>query len=72
MSSAVKLSNTIVSDARIQGKVFHRSIAGQIEHWAHIGKIAEENPDFTYAFIRNLLISLEEAKVGKVEPYQFD
>lgn len=72
MSLAVKLSDNIVSDARIQGKVFHRSIAGQIEHWAHIGKIAEENPELTYSYIRNLLISIEEAKSGKVEPYQFD
>ena len=23
------------------------SVAGQIEHWAKIGKIAEENPDLT-------------------------
>lgn len=72
MSSAVKLSASIVSDARIQGKAFHRSVAGQIEHWAHIGKILEENPDFTYSFIKNLLVSMEEANAGLVEPYYFD
>jgi hypothetical protein len=32
--------------------VYTRSVSMQIEHWARIGKIAEENPDLPYAFIR--------------------
>lgn len=60
MSYAVKLSDHIVFDARIMAKVFNRSLAGQIEYWAKIGKIAEENPDLSYDFIKNLLISMEE------------
>jgi len=30
----------------------NHSIAKQIEHWARIGRIAEENPDLTYEFIK--------------------
>ena len=72
MSTAVKLSESIVSEAKIMSKALNRSIAGQIEHWAKIGKIAEENPDLTYEFIKNILIAQQEAKSGKLELYIFD
>lgn len=72
MSTTVKLSENIVSEARIISKAYNRSIAGQIEYWAKIGKIAEENPDLTYEFIKDILIAQQEAKAGKLETYQFD
>ena len=71
MASAVKLSDTIVSEAKIMSKAVNRSVAGQIEHWAKIGRIAEENPDLTYEFIKNILIAQQEAHSGKLEPYHF-
>jgi hypothetical protein len=70
MSYAVKLSDHMVFDARIMAKVFNRSLAGQIEYWAKIGKIAEENPDLSYAFIRDLLIAMEEEDAGLTD-YKF-
>ncbi len=39
MATAVKLSEGIVTDAKIMSKAFNRSVAGQIEDWAKIGKI---------------------------------
>ena len=72
MAKAVKLSEHIVSDARVVSKAFNRSVAGQIEYWAKIGKIAEEHPDLTYEFIKNILISHQEAKANMLEPYIFD
>jgi len=71
MATAVKLSENIVSDAKIMSKALNRSIAGQIEHWAKIGKIAEENPDLTYEFIKNILIAQQEALAGNLEKYSF-
>ncbi len=71
MATSVKLSDKLISEARIKSKVFNRSLSGQIEHWAKIGKLAEENPDLTYEFIMGILVSIEEAKAGKVEPYDF-
>ena len=64
MAKAVKLSDNIVSEAKIISKVFNRSIAGQIEYWAKIGKIIEDNPDLTYEFIKDILLSREEARAG--------
>ncbi len=69
--STVKLSKSIVAEARLMSKVLNRSIAGQIEHWAKIGRIAEENPDLTFEFIKSILIGIEEIELEKVEPYVF-
>lgn len=46
--AAVKLSEHIVSEAKVISKALNRSVSGQIEHWAKIGRLAEENPDLTY------------------------
>ena len=71
MASAVKLSDDIISEAKVISRALNRSIADQIEHWAKIGRIAEENPDLTYEFIRNILIAQQEAKNDKLEPKSF-
>jgi hypothetical protein len=41
MSQAVKLSDDLVLDARVVGKLVHRSIAAQVEYWAGLGKAIE-------------------------------
>jgi hypothetical protein len=38
MSQPVKLSDALVLDARLAGKAVERSIAGQVEFWARIGR----------------------------------
>ena len=70
--SSVKLSEDIISSAKIMSKALNRSIAGQIEYWAKIGKIAEENPDLNYELIKNILIGKEEVANARVSSYEFD
>ncbi len=41
MSQPVKLSDELVLDARLTGKLVKRSIAGQIEFWADLGRAIE-------------------------------
>jgi hypothetical protein len=41
MSQPVKLSDVLVLDARLTGKIAERSIAGQIEFWANLGRAIE-------------------------------
>lgn len=41
MSHPVKLSDSLVLDARLTGKNLERSIAGQIEFWASLGRSVE-------------------------------
>jgi hypothetical protein len=38
MSQPVKLSDTLVLDARLAGEASARSIAGQVEYWAQVGR----------------------------------
>jgi len=71
MAIAIKLSDELVNDAKLYAKAEHRTPPKQIEHWARLGKIAEENPDLPLEFIRELMLSREEAKQGKLEPYTF-
>lgn len=71
MSKAIKLSNELVNDAVINGKAQHRSAPKQIEYWARIGKIADENPDLPLGFIKGVLLGQEERKAGEVSEYQF-
>lgn len=41
MGQPVKLSESLVLDARLTGEVAERSIAGQIEFWAGLGRAVE-------------------------------
>ncbi len=41
MSQPVKVSDALVLDARLMGEATQRSIAGQIEFWARLGRALE-------------------------------
>lgn len=41
MSQPVKLSDSLVLDARLAGEATERSIAGQVEFWAKLGRAIE-------------------------------
>jgi hypothetical protein len=41
MSQPVKLSDALVLDARLAGEAMERSIAGQVEFWARLGRSVE-------------------------------
>ena len=41
MSQSVKLSDPLVLQARLNGASAHRSIAGQVEFWANLGRAVE-------------------------------
>jgi len=70
MTSAVRVSHDLVREAKIYSKIDRRSVTGQIEHWARIGKCAEENPDLTYSLIKDILIGLAELEQGKSSEYK--
>ena len=71
MPTAVRISEDLVNEARKTSKIDHRSLTGQIEHWARIGKCAEENPDLTYDLIKEILRGIEELNLGQKSEYQF-
>ena len=65
MTHAIRVSEDLIQEAKIVSKIQKRSITGQIEHWARIGKCAEENPDLTYRLIKDILIGIEELEHGE-------
>jgi len=71
MATAVKVSDDLFKKAQIKSKIFKRSIAGQIEYWAKIGQMIEENPDLPLPFIQDILIGREQIKAGQGTPYVF-
>ncbi|MDF2867056.1 MAG: hypothetical protein K0S11_526 [Gammaproteobacteria bacterium] len=70
MSIAVNLGDELVTSARIYSAVQSRSVAKQIEHWAKIGRIVEDNPDLPYNLIKDILLGLEDVKSGNYEEYK--
>ena len=71
MSTAIKISNEIADEARVIAKVTRRSMAGQVEYWAFIGKIAEDNPDLSFTVINDILLGRQQLKEGFKAPYIF-
>lgn len=69
MGVAINLDEDLINQAKTQSKVLHRSVPKQIEHWATIGHIAEDNPDLTYSQIKEMLLGLEDYKSGNVKKY---
>ncbi|WP_317202489.1 TA system antitoxin ParD family protein [Janthinobacterium sp.] len=71
MSIALKLSDELVEMAKLHAAAEHRSVPKQIEYWARLGKAIDENPDLPLQFIKDTLLAAQEAKVGRLTPYQF-
>lgn len=71
MATAVRISEKLFSEAKKISRIDHRSLTGQIEHWALMGKCAEENPDLTYSLIKEILIGMEELEHGEKSEYKF-
>ena len=71
MPVSVKLSDELIDQARQHGDVYHRSTPQQIEYWSTISRIAEENPDLSYSFIKDILLARQETADGQVSPFKF-
>ena len=72
MPTAVRISDELLNEAKKFSRIDHRSLTGQIEHWARVGKCAEENPDLTYDLIKEILIGIAELDQGEKSEYEFD
>jgi hypothetical protein len=62
MSTPVRIDECLYEDARAHAKAESRTIAGQIEFWAKIGKAALDNPDLPVDFVRDLLLARAEGR----------
>jgi len=70
-SASIRLDQDLLDRASIMAKALNRSTPKQIEHWAKIGEIMEDNPDLPYEFVYQAIIAKAEKDAGKLENYVF-
>lgn len=62
MSMPVRIDDDLYELAKLEAKAEHRTIAGQIEFWATVGRAAIDNPDLPVSFIIDSLASMAEPR----------
>ena len=60
MGMPVRIDDALYDQARAQAHAERRTIAGQIEFWALVGRTALDNPDLPIDLVRDLLIARAE------------
>ena len=70
-TASIRLDQDLVQKATIMAKAFSRTPPKQIEHWAKIGEMMEDNPELSYEFVKQAIIAKAEKEAGKLESYNF-
>lgn len=61
-STSIRIDQTLYDQAKMDAAAEHRTIAGQVEYWAKVGRAALDNPDLPVSFIAEALASLAEPR----------
>ena len=61
-SKSIRIDQTLYNQARDEAVAEHRTIAGQVEYWAKVGRAALDNPDLPVSFIAESLASMAEPR----------
>lgn len=61
-STSIRIDQKLYDQARNEALAEHRTIAGQVEYWAKVGRAALDNPDLPVSFIAESLASLSEPR----------
>jgi len=59
---SVRIDDDLVRAARATAKTEFRTVQGQLEFWAKVGRAALDNPDLPASFIAESLMSLAESR----------
>ena len=70
-TASIRLDRDLVEKASIMARALNRTTPKQIEHWAKIGELMEDNPDLPYEFVKQVIIAKAEKEAGKLESYDF-
>jgi len=65
MSMPVRIDPDLYERAKKEAAIEHRTIAGQIEFWAQVGRASIDNPDLPVALIIDLLAAGDEPSKSK-------
>jgi hypothetical protein len=61
-SISIRINQNLYEQAKQDAVIEHRSITGQIEFWAQLGRAAIDNPDLPISFIAESLASMKEPR----------
>ena len=61
-TTSIRIDQTLYNQARADAAAEHRTISGQIEFWAKVGRAALDNPDLPVSFIAESLASMAEPR----------
>ena len=61
-STSIRIDQKLYDQARSEALAEHRTIAGQVEYWAKVGRAALDNPDLPVSFIAESLASMAEPR----------
>ena len=63
-STSIRINQTLYDQARSEALAEHRTIAGQVEYWAKVGRAALDNPDLPVSFIAESLASMAKPRAN--------
>ena len=61
-TTSIRIDQALYDQAKADAAAEHRTIAGQVEFWAKIGRAALDNPDLPVSFIAESLASMAEPR----------
>jgi hypothetical protein len=71
--TTIKMNAKLVEEARTIGATFNRSIGGQIEYWARLGRAVEQIPGYTMDRVQAALEGrFDAAQLSDEERVYFD
>jgi hypothetical protein len=59
---SVRIDEELVREARLAAKAEFRTVQGQLEFWANVGRAALDNPDLPVTFVADALLSMAEPR----------
>jgi hypothetical protein len=61
-TNPIRICQTLYEQARSAARAESRTIAGQVEYWARLGRAALDNPDLPVSFIAEAMASMAEPR----------
>lgn len=61
-TTSIRIAQTLYEQAKADAAAEHRTISGQVEYWAKVGRAALDNPDLPVTFIAESLASMAEPR----------
>jgi hypothetical protein len=61
-TTSIRIDQSLYNQAKADAAAEHRTISGQIEFWAKVGRAALDNPDLPVSFVAESLASMSEPR----------